>query len=392
MHLDNDETPEDLGTDEVAIIFSFLSPYDIMPSRVCKTWRDAAKKTVVPPSDDSVGIHDVRSYNAVRAMSTALPNLDQLAISDLGNWHVYSDGEDPEWEWDTNCIIHDINIISRFRKLRILDFCQAPLTGRYPVFFNFPLLQELSIRSCHNLKFDLDMLRGFPLLEVLEFRDNQHLNGNISSLRAFKGTLKSLHIDECHNVRGNIMDLADFPRLKEVELYDTPVTGDIRDIRANDFPALESLNLPDTVHGGRRYEFQQISEVPTFMHTIHLLLQRTTTLFSKHCLSTAFDWTLSEDSPDWYEEVQSVFPKPPFHLQFVQAGSRRGWSWCDFSRLNFCEINWLDPEPSYESDDYGTYIEEVQDVEHFVGFYRGYYQPPTEEEYHHLLRQRMGMY
>jgi len=218
MHRASDETDEELSSDEVAIIFSFLQPNDIMPARVCTTWRDAAKKTVVPPSDESVEIHDPRSYNAVRVMSTALPNLEQLEISNLGNWHVYSEGEDPEWEWGTNHITHDIDIISRFRKLRILDFCKAPLTGRYPVLFNFPLLQELSITCCQNLKFDLDMLRGFPLLEDLYCNDNQHLTGNISSLRVFKGTLNSLQMLRCLSVWGNIMELADFPHLKNLYL------------------------------------------------------------------------------------------------------------------------------------------------------------------------------
>eukprot|EP00985_Skeletonema_marinoi_P006902 scaffold3013_cov112-Skeletonema_marinoi.AAC.8 len=81
MHLAIDETDEELSSDEVAIIFSFLQPNDIMPARICTTWRDAAKKTLVPPVDPSdlpVEIHDSKSYNAIRVMSTALPNLEQL--------------------------------------------------------------------------------------------------------------------------------------------------------------------------------------------------------------------------------------------------------------------------------------------------------------------------
>eukprot|EP00984_Skeletonema_dohrnii_P008181 scaffold3005_cov102-Skeletonema_dohrnii-CCMP3373.AAC.6 len=341
MILTYDETAEELSADEVAIIFGFLSPYDIMHARVCTTWRDAAKKTVVPPSHESYHkIYNVRSYNAVRAMSTALPNLDQLDISDLE--------------------ISDL--AGRFFS-----------HGRDAWPKSWPL--RLSTSS------------GFPLLEDLDLVHAQQCIGNISSLRAFKGTLKSLHISRCLGVRGNFMDLADFPHLKRLELRLTPVTGDIRDIGVHDFPALESLYLPDTVHGGSEYKFQQISDVPAFMHTVHLLLQRTPTLFSKHYLSTAFNWTLSEDSPDWYEEGESEFPYPPFDLQFIQAGSRRGWSWYTSERGEYwCEINWLDPEPDSESGDYGTYIDELQDqdVENFVNFYRGYYQPPTEAEYRRL--------
>jgi len=71
------------------------------------------------------------------------------------------------------------------------------------------------------------------------------------------------------------MDLADFPRLEELDLRCTNVTGDLRDIIGeDDFPVLESLYLPDTFSRGIDYDFQRISDVPSFMHTIHLVLQR----------------------------------------------------------------------------------------------------------------------
>ena len=37
-----------------------------------------------------------------------------------------------------------------------------------------------------------------------------------------------------------------------------------------------------------------------------------------------------------------------------------------------CEINWLDPEPSRESDDYEAYMEELQRIPRRSDFYRGY--------------------
>ena len=96
MHL-ADESAEEVSSDEVAIIFSFLSPYDIMHARVCTTWREAAKKTIVPLT--TFAVNSVRSYTAMRAMSTALPNLQQLSICGLGRGHKWSDGEDPDEYW-----------------------------------------------------------------------------------------------------------------------------------------------------------------------------------------------------------------------------------------------------------------------------------------------------
>jgi len=168
---------------------------------------------------------------------------------------------------------HDIDIISQFRKLRSLDMFLAPLNGRYPALFNFPLLEKLSIAECSNLRFDLDMLQGLPSLKNLDLDcdHNPYFTGNLRSLRVLKDTLEKVVIVGCFKIRGNFMDLADFPRLHQLCLRGTKVTGHIRDIGESDFPVLEeSFALPDTVHGGEWYKFQRISEVPSFMHTMHL--------------------------------------------------------------------------------------------------------------------------
>eukprot|EP00985_Skeletonema_marinoi_P010168 scaffold4795_cov191-Skeletonema_marinoi.AAC.6 len=180
-----DDTAEQLSVDEVAIIFGYLLHQDIMRARVCKTWREAAKKAIVPPSDFVVD--GVRSYNAMRVMSTALPNIQQLSIYDLGHGlDIFTNGEDPDEERaaaaeTASYTTHDINIISNFRKLRVLEILNAPLNGRYPSLFHFPHLQRLAITYCHNLKWDLDMLASFPLLKELDCSSNHHLTGKAIS-------------------------------------------------------------------------------------------------------------------------------------------------------------------------------------------------------------------
>eukprot|EP00985_Skeletonema_marinoi_P020638 scaffold12330_cov83-Skeletonema_marinoi.AAC.17 len=133
-------------------------------------------------------------------------------------------------------------------------------------------------------------------------------------------------------------------------------------------------------------------------------MQRTPTLFKEDLFSYsyAFHWRLSEDSPDWYAyDDGSEVPKPPFHLQLVQAGSRLGWVWCSYGcndeeyddededKCHSCEINWLDPEPSRssESSGYETYIEALQRIERRIDFYKGYHQPPTLAEYNRLCEE-----
>ena len=241
-------------------ILEFLVVNEIMCyRRVSKKWRETIKK-VVPLGDFRV--NNLKKYNAMRVMTTVLPNLQQIRICYLGGEHKYGDGEDPtvektdrlledaDEERPADYTAHDIGIISNFSKLRELSIFDAGLNGRYPFLFNsFPLLQKLSIIGCSYLKWDLEMLAGLPTLKELECSDSACLHSNINSLRVLKDTLEKVNIFGCENVEGNFMDLADFPHLEELYLRYTAVTGDIRDIAENDFSSLESLSLPKGVYG-----------------------------------------------------------------------------------------------------------------------------------------------
>ena len=383
-------------------ILGFLPPEDIMCSRrVCKNCREAATKTIVPLTNFRV--RSMNEYNAMGVMTRALPNLQQIHIGHLEH-HKYNDGEDPDEEWaaiTANHTTHDIEIISNFSKLRYLTIHTAGLNGRYPLLFNsYPLLQKLRIQHCEYLKWDLEMLAGFPLLKELDCAHNYgSLTGGLKSLRVLKGTLEKVHIRNCVNVEGNFMDLADFPHLKVLNLC-AAVTGDIRDINANDFSALECLDLPKGVYGGRGYEFQRISDGPDLVRAVYLLNKQRPTLkirWYHHLFGK-----LSEDSPDWYESVEGdpLWHIPPFRICIVKAGSRIGYRWESDMMVRAargisnmhgypCEVNWLDPEPDRESSDYDEYIEELQKIERQRqrSLFRGFHQPPTEEQFIRLCEE-----
>eukprot|EP00984_Skeletonema_dohrnii_P028771 scaffold18884_cov72-Skeletonema_dohrnii-CCMP3373.AAC.1 len=388
-----------LGTDELANIFGFLRPEDIMLARLNNKMREAAKKTIVPMT--RFRVRGVRKFNAMAAMSTALPHLQQIEISYLNEGHkysdgrhyldrehtYYSDGEDPEEDrsaYSASWITYDIEILIRFRKLRILEMHHAPLNGRYPFLFNFPLLQQLKI-SCYYLKWNLEMLAGLPLLKELYCHCNNSMTGNINSLRVLKDTLAVVHISLCHHVQGNFMDLADFPRLRTLNLRKTSVTGDIRDIGEGDFPSLESLALPKRVYGGKGYEFQHISDAHGIAMAVYSIKKQRPSL-----LIESWHASLSADSPDWYgldDEFDEYYvgdPSPPLHVRLVAAGSRVGYRWETFDGDHPCKVNWLDPEPDRESSDYEKYIEELHKIERQVQLFRGFHQPPSEEEFHRL--------
>ena len=373
---------DDLSIDVLANILGFLCIKDIFQKRrVCKKWKEAAKMTIVPLTDFYVD--SVENYNTMRVMTEAMPNLQQITIGRLEYAHKYSDGEDPDEsiaaavaDWTS----HDFEIVSNFSKLSILEICDAGFNGSYPFLFNsFPLLQKLSIKYT-SLKFDLEMLAELSLLKELECTGSSCLAGNISSLRVLKDTLEKVKIHLCARVEGNLMDLANFPRLKELDLCYTAVTGDIRDIGSNDFSSLEHLVLPKGVYGGNKYELQRISDATDVVRAVYLFKKQRPMLKMNNSW-----WCLSEGSPDCYEAAgeDEDADSPPFYVCFVEAGSRVGYRWETVHDIP-CEVNWLDPEPDRESSDYDEYIEDLQAINSRVHMFRGFYQPPTEEEYHRL--------
>jgi hypothetical protein len=376
-----------LFVDVLPIILEFLPVKEIMRSRrVCKKWKDSVRRAI---AHDNFYVDSVEAYNLLGAMVTAMPNLQQITIGYLGNGHKFNDGEDPDERAarTADYTSHDIEILSNFRKLRILEIYGSVLNGRYPVIFSFPLLQKLFI-NCGYLKWDLEMLAGLPSLKELYFYISPGLTGNINSLRMLKDTLEKVNIlYGCEFVRGNFMDLADFPHLKELDLDGTSVTGDIRDIKETDFSSLERLNLPKRVYGGKGYQLQSISDGTDVARAVYLLRKQRPVLVSIE----EWYWKLSEASPDWYgslwhhprDSAQQV-DTPPFLVRFVVAGSRIGYRW-ETKRGIPCELNWLDPEPDRESSEYSNYIEKLREIESRLDIFQGFYQPPTEEELVRLI-------
>jgi hypothetical protein len=404
-----------LSKKQIAVILGFLDYKQIMISRrVSRKFCDAAKITIVPMyrGNDyrylqlNMRVNSVKTYNGMRAMTRAIPNLLQISCGDIGyvyergTWHKYNDGEDPDEEYaaqTANRTTHDIGIISSFRKLRILEL-GGGLNGRYPALFNFPLLQVLTINSSR-LKWDLDMLVGLPVLKELECSWGGKVSGNIKSLSVLKRTLKRIKFYYCDNIKGDFTDLADFPRLKTLKLYRcSNVTGDIRKLGNSDFRKLTKLELSEGVIGGRNYQFQRVSDVPSVIDAVYRLSRRDPSPFPDfndcHLYRT---WKLSRDSPDWYDDAvgQQGTPSPPHTVGFVRVGTRLGWRWFSLSRygtLNSCEIQWLDPEPSRESSGYEDYIRELESIQDDDIFcFEGYYQPPTAEEYNRLCEEYYGI-
>jgi hypothetical protein len=405
---------ESLGVDELANIFGFLLPRDIMNARVNRKMREAAKITIVPPTYELV-VNSAGNCNAMRVMATALPNLPKITLGYLGDEHKYVDGEGPDEEWAARTVgytAHDIEFISNFTKLRELKIeCGGGtlLNGRYPCFFNFPHLQIFSIGYLDiHIQFDLEMLGGLPSLKELKCAYIDRLTGNLDSLRALKDTLENVAIDSCPNVEGNInslrvlkntletvkielcphvmgnfMDLADFPHLEVLHLHDTAVTGDIRDIGENNFPSLKDLTLPKGVYGGMGRAFHRISDAQDVIRIPYLFQKQRPEVVLKY-----WHAELSRNSPDMYDSLDDIDIDlyAPIYISLVRAGNRVGYRW-DTEAQEPCEVNWLDPEPDRESTDYAKYMEELQKIEGQVNYFKGFHQPPTQEEFERILER-----
>ena len=383
---------ESLSGDVIANIFGFLLPVDIMHARLNRKMREAARTTIVPPTEFVVD--SLKRYNVMRVMAKALPNLQKIALGYLGDENKYVDGEDPDEEEaarTASYTAHDIGIISNFTKLRELKISNwatwntPQLNGRYPCFFNFPHLQKLTIFNGRKvrLRFDLGVLAGLPVLKELNLSCIKFLTGNLNSLRVLKDTLEKLEITCSDYVEGNFMDLADFPRLKELELCWTAVTGGIQDIGEKDFPSLTVLALPNGGNGGVEHEFQRIADAQDIARIPYLFQKQRPEIVLKKWYAR-----LSDDSPDCYDFDADWYEGDfdPVFLCFVRAGSRCGYRW-ENAIGNPCEVNWLDPEPDRESSDYGKYMEELQAIEVGGNFLEGFHQRPTQEEFKRILKR-----
>ena len=92
-------TANGFSSDVVSIILSYLKLKEkICTRRVCKKWTEAVRKTDVSPEEIFV-VENVKTCNAMRVMSTVLPNLQSVRLNNLQDYmQKYSDGEDPDEE------------------------------------------------------------------------------------------------------------------------------------------------------------------------------------------------------------------------------------------------------------------------------------------------------
>jgi hypothetical protein len=359
-----------LGVDEISLILAFLSWNEILNARVSKKWQEAAKLTTVPDTkerfhegDEYHGVY-IRNQDAVNALgwlSDALPRLDGLIFR--GSRFT-----------STRTVDY---IQQRFPELRHLTLSGTDLSGFQPSIFLFRYLISLDLTENEELEWDLESLSGLPNLQSLETYENRSMTGNLQSLRVLKDSLVSLSLHSCQNLTGNLMVLADFPYLQRIDIRQTNVTGDIREIRSKDFVSINKLFLGDGIYGS--CFFDRIDDVPGIMKATHNLMKKPTVVYNNGLMY------LREDSLQFYHALEGM-PDPPFWVESVYAGPRQGWKFTNHATGGDCETQWSEPAPLVTDEGYDKYVKESIRVNKNVKFFRGFTEPPTHEEYLDLCR------
>jgi hypothetical protein len=102
---------------------------------------------------------------------------------------------------------------------------------------------------------------------------------------------------------------------------------------------------------------------------------------------------LSPESTDYHERIEqrlySSERDPPFSLEMVSVGKRRGWRWSNYLG-GYCDTHWLDPIPDPTHNGYDEYWKEyaVHRKESQQSLFHGYLDPPNPQEYRELCLRR----
>mmetsp|Transcript_22935 Transcript_22935/g.34782 ORF Transcript_22935/g.34782 Transcript_22935/m.34782 type:complete len:304 (-) Transcript_22935:77-988(-) len=269
--------------------------------------------------------------------------------------------------------------LENFHGLRHLIIKGAKLNGRYPFLFLFPQLESLELAWAGRIQWNLSDLENLPNLKKMRVVGTK-CSGSLGSLRKLRGTLEELSMAQCEEVHGSIHDLAGFPHLRVllVSANMPGVIGDIRNISETDFLSIQKLDLGEGVYGGNREMGRIRDEEPLMMARYRLMKKRRFTLFENS------RWRLSEDSEDYFTFHGHHSQRPPFLVEFVQAGPRIGWRWTNAVSGGSCEVHWLDPQPSPPDPGFERYTEEKSRKDRDVGLFRGYLEPLTARQHEEL--------
>mmetsp|Transcript_34444 Transcript_34444/g.69568 ORF Transcript_34444/g.69568 Transcript_34444/m.69568 type:complete len:441 (+) Transcript_34444:1429-2751(+) len=383
-----------LDLDTISNILSYVGGWeDVLKARVCRRLREGA---MVVPIPDIVAIDSALRGRNLLNFARVLPMIHRLEIG-TGAAYLRAGGRtSPLGRTSARVDVYDVDLLhlSHFHHLKHLRLGgQLIGTQQYPDLFQIASLEHLDLGHGCGGVVRLKDLSCLPNLKVFMSTQNGRLAGDLESLLHLKDTLEVLRLPVCRHVSGTLLTLADFPLLRELHIPRTGVTGDIRDIRPEQFPSLQILNVQGTeVYGGR---LSRIGDAPAIMAAYRRLMTH------RRPFRCQISLRLDHDSPDNYS-MQGPFPftDMPSCLRLRNFGPRWGYQWTNpfdsSGHRGSCEINWLDPEPYPCDEGYREYCNahrafqtEYDDIQ--FNLFRGLAHPPTEREWNRLIISPEGI-
>lgn len=368
-----------VGVDELALALTFLGWKEVVRSRVCRKFKDAAAMAFTGERAVTCYVETVSDYRSLPMMARAFPDLTKLWIGGAENTLHFRDGDEPiqgHGERPPGTQQLDFDALSAFSNLRRLYLCAVEANGRYPrLLSSFHGLQVLVIHCNANMKVDLSDFRHCHQMRRLflcgDIEDHL-ITGDIGILSEMQN-LESISINGCSGVTGDLMQLAG-SSLSSLSLSSTGVKVDFDLIENRGFPNLKILTVSGSV------TIASVDEARSAVASFYRLENR-----GIRVKGTPI--SLRKDSPDRYRMY--IAPQsnnleewiyPPHNIEVVRAGPRVGWRWCGGCDRSNCEINWLEPVPAQSSEDYSVYVSDMATLE-ATGPFKGFYDHPTEEEY-----------
>lgn len=237
-----------------------------------------------------------------------------------------------------------------------------------------------------SFEWQLSDLEALPKLKDLRSINNRCITGDLKDLLVLSKTLIVVDVSGCDKVTGNLCDLAQMPLLEWLGMARTRVVGDIRSIRPGHFVSLQGIGLDNCIYGAS--EFYRVSHASEVMRARHQIMKQSKRDYPIY----PFVLRLSSDSPDYHERIeQRLYTSerdPPFNIETVAVGNRRGWRWSNYLG-GHCDVHWFDPEPQPSDAGYTTYQAELLQLQQEEGsLFSGFLDPPTQNEYLELCRNR----
>ena len=377
-----------VGVDELALALSFLGWKEIVRSRVCHKFKEAAAAAFRGERAVVCDVKTVSDYQSLPMMVRTFPDLSKMHIH--GNNRLrFRDGDDPVRGPDAREVppgTHqlDFNVLSAFSNMRRLYLSGIDANGRYPrLLSSLRGLRVLFMLHNGKMKLDLSDFQHCQQMTHLYLSSNlfgeDHLvTGDIGILSGMQN-LESVTILNCPSVTGDVMQLAR-SSLTSLSLSRTGVTVNFDSIGSSDFVKLKTLSVTGSV------TIASVDEARSAVASVHRLEKRGIRVIGASI-------SLRKDSPDRYpmNVAQSInimdWIHPPHDIEIVRAGPRVGWRWCGIREHSNCAINWLDNAPAQSSEEHSKYVSDLATLEETPGPFNWFHDHPTEEEYNEAVER-----